>query len=68
MKIVANVNTVEEEEEEDYVEHQRKKPQSDEVNEKDVELVWGGYHTNTIVLLQIRDNYNHWMLETDLVD
>ena len=32
------------------------------------ESVWGDDHVKTVTILQIIDDYNHWMFETDLAD
>ena len=54
--------------EHNHVTCQRKKPRGSKVNAKHVKSVWGDKHTKGISLQKLIDNYNHWMLGTDLVD
>ena len=46
----------------------RKKPRINKFNRKHIHLVWGDDHVVTVKIPQIINNYNHWMLDVNLVD
>ena len=66
--IVKMVSTVYNGDEDDHIEQLSKKPCSNKVKKKCVKEYWEEDHTKTIAIPQIIDNYNHWMIGTDVAD
>ena len=62
------ITTVHNEDENKYVERPQKKPRINETNNTYIKIVQGKDHTKTIAISQIIDNYNHWVIGTDLTD
>ena len=46
----------------------RKKPRINEFNRKHIRLVWRDEHVVAIKIPTLINDYNHWMLDVDLVD
>ena len=56
------------EENNNLIQQERKKTQSNKVNKKCVKEYWKEDNIKTIAISQIITYYNHWMVGTDLAD